>query len=106
MSLLYPQIDFQTALAIATQLHGMGVVEIAEQFCRTEHSGAQFTAVGGNRTTSAHLSGIREELVRYAKEAGYPSVAAEAKKLWFDMASAAVLHSKMNICLGEASKPG
>jgi hypothetical protein len=103
--LLFPRLPHPAAVQLTDSLRRMPIPEAAAA-ARDEHPAAIFTSTGGARATARQLQEIRVSLSDCAKGFGYPGPANDDQKGNFDAAAAAILHSKMALPAGEATKAG
>lgn len=65
---------------------------------------AVYAASGGTRVHRDQLVGLREEILRVAREMGYPGRPSADARNAFDRRVARILHAQMDIAPGEASQ--
>lgn len=103
--LIYPQLPYPAAAALAEALRTESITQAAAQ-AACEHLDAVFTPTGGNRIEVDQLQNLRTSLVDLAQDAGYPLPTTEEKRLGFDAVAAVALYRRMHISPAEAAKGG
>ncbi|HZU58338.1 MAG TPA: DUF6339 family protein [Actinocrinis sp.] len=67
-----------------------------------DHPSAVYTPIGGDRATSAAIERIRDDLLRIASQAGYPTPPSIEARSGFDVAIARYLHADVGFTPAEA----
>jgi hypothetical protein len=101
MTTLYPRLPPGPARRLFDELKSLPVDQLRLR-CATDHPSTVYTPIGGDRATPALMERIRDELLRRAFEAGYPTSPSIDARSGFDVAIARYLHAETDLTPAEA----